>query len=263
MVEKIVERRDQRAAALVRLPEIRRPGDAVGRQIIVPPAHLRRFERQPQPLLVAAKLGGGGHQRRRALAHPLLELLVQPLQLLRRAIEVGEDPDLGAQDLRHHGDGDIVHGARLVAAQEVEIGEQDGGDEDDRRPPAARMVADHPGELEAVEIRHADVDQHDRDIGFEQVDERLLRRAGLEQRLAELLQDDLVAQQLGRLVVDQQDVDGIGGHDGLRSIRRASLNGAATCGAPRAAARCSPAWRGSPRPRLPGTSRDRPSSPWR
>ena len=32
----------------------------------------------------------------------------------------------------------------------------------------ARMLADHRRELEAVELRHADVDQHDRDVVLEQ-----------------------------------------------------------------------------------------------
>ena len=32
----------------------------------------------------------------------------------------------------------------------------------------ARMLADHGGELEAVELRHADVDENDRDVVLEQ-----------------------------------------------------------------------------------------------
>ena len=60
----------------------------------------------------------------------------------------------------------------------------------------ARMLADHRGELEAVEIRHADVDQDERDLVLEQVLERLARRGGLEQVLADLGEHDLVAQQL-------------------------------------------------------------------
>ena len=36
------------------------------------------------------------------------------------------------------------------------------------------MLADHRGELEAVELRHADVDQDDRDLVLEQMLQRLL-----------------------------------------------------------------------------------------
>ena len=42
---------------------------------------------------------------------------------------------------------------------------------------------------------------------FKQVLQRLPRRTGLDQVLAQLAQDDLVAEQLRRLIVDQQNVD--------------------------------------------------------
>ena len=38
------------------------------------------------------------------------------------------------------------------------------------------MLADHGGELEAVEVGHADVHQHDGDLVLQQVLERFLRR---------------------------------------------------------------------------------------
>ena len=40
----------------------------------------------------------------------------------------------------------------------------------------ARMLADHRGELEAVELGHADVDQDNGDVVRQQVLERLARR---------------------------------------------------------------------------------------
>ena len=36
------------------------------------------------------------------------------------------------------------------------------------------MLADHRGQLEPVEIGHADVDQHDRDLVLQQLLERLV-----------------------------------------------------------------------------------------
>jgi hypothetical protein len=83
----------------------------------------------------------------------------------------------------------------------------DGGDEDDRRLLEARVLADHRRQLEPVELRHADVDQDDGDILLEQLLERFARRGGLDQILAKLGENRLVAQQLGRLVVDQQNID--------------------------------------------------------
>ena len=58
----------------------------------------------------------------------------------------------------------------------------------------------------------------------------------LDQVLAELAQDDLVAQQLGRLIIDQQDVDLV-----VRAVdgrATSSFSDAATSAAPTAAARC-------------------------
>ena len=48
------------------------------------------------------------------------------------------------------------------------------------------MLADHRRELEAVELRHADVDQDDRDVRLEQLLQRLAADARLDQVLAEL-----------------------------------------------------------------------------
>ena len=69
------------------------------------------------------------------------------------------------------------------------------------------MLADHGGELETVELGHAHVDQHDGDVLFQQEHERFARRVRLEEILAELAENHLIAQQLCRLVIDQQNVD--------------------------------------------------------
>ena len=68
------------------------------------------------------------------------------------------------------------------------------------------MLADHGGELESVQLRHADVDQNDRDVDLEQVFQRLAAGGGDDEILAELLQDDFIGEQFGRLIVNQQDV---------------------------------------------------------
>ena len=68
------------------------------------------------------------------------------------------------------------------------------------------MLADHGGELEPVEFRHADVDQNDGDFVLEQVFERFAPRGGDDEIFAELLQNNLIGQQLRRLIVDQKDV---------------------------------------------------------
>ena len=68
------------------------------------------------------------------------------------------------------------------------------------------MLADHGGELETVELRHADVDQDDRDFVLEQKFQRFAAGSRDHEILAEFLQDDFIGKQLGRLIVDQKDV---------------------------------------------------------
>ena len=99
------------------------------------------------------------------------------------------------------------------------------------------MLADHRGQFEPVEIGHADIDQHDGDIGPQKLLQRLIRRAGLDQVLPELAEDHLIAEQLPRLVVDQQNVDLVlRAHGAVFHITRPS--GAATSAMRRAAVRC-------------------------
>ena len=69
------------------------------------------------------------------------------------------------------------------------------------------MLADHGRELEAVEFRHADIDQNDRDVVLEQELQGLARRRGLDQVLVRVVQNHLVGEQLVGLIVDQQNVD--------------------------------------------------------
>ena len=183
------------------------PRAFAAKQVPIPRSHLAGGERQRAAPLALDEARGGCFQRRGALGDPPLQLLIELLELPGLAIELGEHLDLGAQHVGDDRDRHVVHRAHRVAAQAIHVGEMHRGDEDDRRLLKPRMLPDHGRELEAVELRHAHVDQHDGDLALEQLLERLARRARLDQVLAELLEHHLVAQELGRLVVDQQDVD--------------------------------------------------------
>ena len=141
-----------------------------------------------------------------AFRHTPLELLIHLLELTRLAVQLDEHGDLGAQNRRLDRDRHVVHRPTLVALELVQLGQVDGRDEDDRRLPEARMLADDLRELEAVQLRHAHVHQDDGDLGLEQPLQRLAGRARPDQVLAQVGEDGLVAEQLRRLVVDQQDV---------------------------------------------------------
>jgi hypothetical protein len=183
------------------------PDDRARDQIPVPGAHAAGRESETAPLLALEQPDGRGLKLGRALGHPVLEFGVQPLELPVLAIEVSEHAHLGAQQLGYDRHRHIVDRAHFVTAQMVDLGEMDRRDEDHRDLPEARMLADHRGELETVQLRHAHVHQDDCDLVPEQVLERLLAGRGLDQIVAELAQDHLVGEQLRGLVVDQQDID--------------------------------------------------------
>ena len=121
-------------------------------------------------------------------------------------MELDERRDLRAQDLRHDRHRQVVHGAAFVAAQPVELSKRDTGDEDDGRPLETRVFADHLRQLEPVELRHADVHDHDRAVVPQQAIERLARRVRRNQVRVDALENRPVAEELGGLVVDEQDV---------------------------------------------------------
>ena len=174
------------------------------------------------------RLQFGGPQR-----DPFLELAVQALQGAGLAVEVGEDTDLGAQNLRHDRHRHVVDRSGRVAAQQVRIRHQDRGDEDDRRLLESRVLPDHRRQLVPVEVRHAHIDQDDRDLVLQKVVQCRGRRVHRHQPFAELTENGLVGEELGGLVVDQQDVDAVGPR---RCRHDRNPIGAATYGALRAAA---------------------------
>ena len=71
----------------------------------------------------------------------------------------------------------------------------------------ARMLADHLRELEAVELRHTHVHEHDRDVVPAAECQRLARRLRLTRFSSSSAEHGLVGEQLRRLIVDQQDID--------------------------------------------------------
>ena len=188
------------------------PDDLVRLQVPVPRTHAAGGKRKAAPLLAFEQPQGRSLQLGGACADPLLELGVEPFELAVLAIEIGEHPHLGAQHLGHHGDGHVIDRAHLVAAEMVNLRQMDRRDEDHRDLLEARMFADHRGKLEAVELRHADVHQHDGDLVLEELFQRLLAGRGLDQVLAQLAQNHLIGEQLAGLVIDQQNVDLVGGH---------------------------------------------------
>ncbi len=72
---------------------------------------------------------GGRLERRRAFGDALFELGVEPFERARLPIQLGEHADLRPQDLRHNRHRHVVHRTAFVAAQPIEIGQQQRRDE--------------------------------------------------------------------------------------------------------------------------------------
>src|SRR5262249_11416736 len=74
-------------------------------------------------------------QFRRSLRDATLKLLVELFELPGLAIELGEDPDLGAQHLGNDRHRDVIDRPHLVGAQAIDVAQMDGGNEAGRAAP--------------------------------------------------------------------------------------------------------------------------------
>ena len=163
------------------LPGIR-PADLFGRQACV-----------LEPALVEVVGGTGRVGRPHDLRHRVCELavplLARPLervelllvQLHRLLLDLAallpqldEHRDLRAQDVRVDRLEDVVDRAGRVAAIDVRLVLRERRHEDDRDVPRALALLDQRRELEAVEVRHLDVEQDAREV----VEQELLQRGG-------------------------------------------------------------------------------------
>ena len=155
--------------------------------------------------------------------------------------------DLGAQHPRVERLGQVVDGARRVAAEGVLRLPVDGGQEDDRDVLGPLPALDVRRGLEAVHARHLHVEQDHRVVVGEQRLQRLLAGGRADQGLAEGDEDRLEREQVLRPVVDEQDPRrrglACGGRHGVTVTRRRSplLREPQPHGRP-AAGRCPPAW---------------------
>ena len=146
----------------------------------------------------------------------VLALLAQPpplrllADLLPPPVQLDEHRDLRPQHLGLDGELDVVDGPQRVAARHPGLELAHRGHEDDRRLLRAGPPADQAGGLEAVELRHVDVEQDHRELVAQERAQRLVPGARGGHLHADVRQDRLERQQLVGAVVDQQHVHGRG-----------------------------------------------------
>jgi hypothetical protein len=200
----------------------------------IPRSHISGRNRQTAALLALQQTRRGGFEFSGTGSHPFFQFGIEALQLSGFAVQLGENLDLGAKHLRDHRNRYVIDGTHGVTAKVVDIGHLDGRDEDHGGLLKPRVITDHGGKLEAVELRHANVEQDHGNVVLEQAFKRFPARRGHQQVFPELPQDDFIGKQFGRLIVDQEYIDlVIQPHHSL-----IHPSDAATFATPAAAARC-------------------------
>ena len=198
------------------------PGTIALHEVPIPRPHLAGRQCQIPPLLALLQAPGRALRFRGSLGDPALEFGVELFELSRFSVQFGKYLHLGAQHLRNDRNGHVVDRTHLIATETIHVGQENRRNEDDCRLTELRMVADHGGEFEPVQFGHADVHKDDGDIHFKQIFECLPARRRLDQVHADVLQNDLVAQQLGRLIVNQKDIHLIVAAHGALRVQRCS-----------------------------------------
>ena len=126
--------------------------------------------------------------------------------------ELDEDLDLRAQDLgddrRYH----EVDGAQRVALRNARFVAVVRRDEYDRNVRRALAAAYQRGRLEAVDSRHVDVEENDREFVLEDLLQRVFAGRHVDEVLAEFIEDRAEHDVLVGPVVDDEDI-GAFGHD--------------------------------------------------
>ena len=196
--------------ALALVPDRRAADD-----VPFPAAHLSGRQRQAAQTLALAQLQCRGGEGGGALGNACFQLAVELFELPRLAEKLDKYLDLRAQDFRNNRHRHVVHGAHFVAAQAIDVSQQDRGNKNQCGLLEARVIADHGRELKAVDVRHVDVNKYDRDVVLEKELERLRGVARAQQIFANILENGAIGKQFRRLIVDEQDVDLVVSHDVL------------------------------------------------
>jgi hypothetical protein len=122
----------------------------------------------------------------------------------RHRVQVDEHADLRAQHVGRHRHQQVVHRLERVAPGEMRL-VAEGGEKDDGRVLGARPPADQRRGLEAVHVRHADVEEDHGEVALEQRAQRVAPRADRDDAGRHVGQDRRDGGQLVRRVVHHQD----------------------------------------------------------
>ena len=103
----------------------------------------------------------------------------------------------------------VIHRAGAVAFEHVLVFAVVGGQEDDRDAGGLLALLDHLGQFEAAHAGHVDIEHEQGEFLGDQRKQRLVGGFGADQAVAGIVQDGFEDGQVLRLVVHEQDVDGL------------------------------------------------------
>ena len=126
-------------------------------------------------------------------------------QALLAPVLIEEEADLGDHRLGRERFHHVVHGALGVSLEDLLLLAAHGGDEDDGRVAGPLSLADERRRLESVEVRHLDVEEHERAVVVQEEAERLATRARFDQPFPERLEHRLEREQIGLAIVDDEN----------------------------------------------------------
>ena len=169
-------------------------------------------------------------QRLRALGHALFERFIQHAQLLLcpaafshfgqqgavgqpalalGAVQLGKDGDLRAENGRVHRLVQVIHSAAVVACEDVLVFVVVGREEDDRHARGFPPLFDDLRQLEAGHAGHADVEDEQREFLGDQREQRLVGGFRADEPITRVGQHGFEHGEVFRLIVHDQDVDGL------------------------------------------------------
>src|SRR5437870_4111328 len=108
------------------------------------------------------------------------ELVRLPPHKLRLPGQVHKDGNLRPQNLRHNRLENVIHRPYRITPEYVCLAFVSGGEEDDGDILGTVALPDQLGGLEAIHVRHLDIEQNERKVGLEKLPQRLAPRTGLD-----------------------------------------------------------------------------------
>src|SRR5215475_6077817 len=157
--------------------------------------HLQGCQILPEPIVQFARNAPSFCvlQQHQATRH-LTQLLIQVLRVHGLTLHLDENTNFRTQELGNYRYRNIIHGAQTVALESIEICQIYGGYENDCGFLKSWMLANHLRQFKAINFWHVYVQQHNRDISFQQDRQSFLCGTSSNQVFTKLAEDFFISE---------------------------------------------------------------------